>query len=497
MIAIGVIAVLIINFTKTTNSIDVEKFSVYLEFSSVFVNETENTILIGVYRSPGEGNISGVAIVIEYNSGLSDTFRIPIELNELESKNVNVTYDSSKGNLTKLSLAPIIDKDGVKIIGFITDEFDFGKGASGTGGGNDDDGELLACNNGADDDGDGRIDFISSLNDYGCDDEFDNDEKGNWEFTRPKRLIHFQLVGGSAKLPDRGNINPNVWNDTDGWNVVLKNHIEPVRVELGDDAFDLVMWQIGGGWSKYAVWLPGNGTSESTSYSGFLFEALPIGESNISSSITDYSVLRDYVNAHGMKMMTYIGMPRCQPNHNDSNTFIPVFEHCYPENFEYYQGELMDGSFIGIGYDYSGGHTSEDSDALQTNYAIMKDLGVEPYTEAVPDRNHPWMLGFSVWADENRWNFTEGDIYNRYYKEREINDAGGITIHGVRQPPNGTCWDETYEDAVCINQWRWDNSVRLLRQNKYISINLKNLLDADYDVSCLAELARNNNTNYC
>ncbi len=341
---------------------------------------------------------------------------------------------------------------------------------------------LSSCSDGLDNDEDG----LTDEGDYGCISSDDSDEKGIWKFTKPKRLLHFQLVGGSADLSDRGNINPNVWSDSIGWNAAINNFIEPVRAEIGDDAFDIAMWQIGGGWPKYAVWLPGDG-EESSSYSGFLFEALTIAERDISPSITDYTVLRNYVNTHDMNMIAYIGMPRCQTNNEDEGRYIPVPEHCYPDNFDYYQGELMDGSFIGVGYDYSAGHMSNDSKAYPVNLAIMRDLGVEPYIEAVPPRDHPWNLGYSVWADENRWNFTENDPQNRFYKESEINAAGGITIHGVRNPPEGVC---EVDDEICENQWRWDKSVELLKQGKYVNVNLNWLREYGYNLSCLAELSK-------
>lgn len=345
---------------------------------------------------------------------------------------------------------------------------------------------FLACNDGIDNDRDGLVDFGG---DYGCGSSTDNDEKGDWTFRKPKRLSMFQLVGGSSTNDSQGRINNNVWNHQQGWNSVVVNWIDPVRQVVGDDAFDAVFFQIGGGWSQYRVWLPGDGIGD-YSYSSFLFEALPIAESNISPSTTDYSPLISYAQAHGIQLLGYLGMPRCEEKANDT-LYVPVPEQCYPENFDYYQGELMDGSFIAVGYDWSGGHMAENSTAISVNFAIMRDLGVEPYIEAVPPRRQNWSLGYSVMSDELRWQFTESDPQNRFFKESELNAAGGTTMHLVRSPPDGMC---TVGDDACFNAWRWNTSVSLLQQNKHVIVNLKYLLDGGYNVSCLVKLSQDNNT---
>ncbi|MEK6858348.1 MAG: hypothetical protein AABX53_00345 [Nanoarchaeota archaeon] len=344
----------------------------------------------------------------------------------------------------------------------------------------------LACNDDVDNDGDGLVDFGG---DYGCDSSTDVDEKGDWTFRKPKRLSLFQLVGGSSSNVSQGTISNAVWNHQQGWNSVITNWIDPVRTVVGNDAFDVVFFQIGGGWSQYRVWLPGDGIGD-YSYSSFLFEALTIAESNISPSTTDYTPLTSYSQAHGIQLLGYLGMPRCEEKATDK-LYVPVPEQCYPENFDYYQGELMDGSFIAVGYDWSGGHMAENSTAISVNFAIMRDLGVEPYLEAVPPRRQNWSLGYSVISDEIRWQFTESDPQDRFFKESELNAAGGTTMHLVRSPPEGTC--ATGDDA-CFNAWRWNTSVSLLQQNKHVIVNLKYLLDAGYNVSCLVKLSQDTAT---
>ncbi len=109
------------------SEIDITQFSLSLSIpgKNVLVNPTLESVSLVVKRNAGTGEIKGVNIILTDSSGQSSVFRRDIVINELESKRIDVSYfGSGLGEINKVSVAPILDRNGEEAVGSVAAEFD-------------------------------------------------------------------------------------------------------------------------------------------------------------------------------------------------------------------------------------------------------------------------------------------------------------------------------------------------------------------------------------
>ena len=344
-----------------------------------------------------------------------------------------------------------------------------------------------ACSDGVDNDGDGFVDFGDwKLGfDPGCDSSSDEDERGDWadsSYTKPvpKGLINFRNVGFSladcdtSGTIDNGCIGGNVWDESEGWQKHIDNDLEVLFNDYGfvQGDFDDWLHNPGGIWGEMDYATEGDSSK-------MWFEQMELGRNNL-PGLTDFSVLKNYASGKNMDLYGYIGFPRC----DDGFLYTPVLEHCQAGELKRWYEEFVDYGFVGVVHDWAQ-NLPQDSKALEVNFPFLRDLGIEPLIEAVPEKGEDYLLGYDVVAQERRWIFTEARL-DDFYSEDEINSAGGRTFHIVNHLPEGV--------SDPIQKWRWETSVDLLKQGKVVVVNLRQLAEAGHDISCLVELSKDKNS---
>ena len=120
----------------TSSKVDSGLFTSNLEIKteSVYYNTTHGNISFVVERKAGYGNLAGVNVILDGESGDSCTIKVNGTIKELESKRIGpINYASCNiGNLTRVSVAPIIlSKDSKELQGEVTDKYVIGRSSSG------------------------------------------------------------------------------------------------------------------------------------------------------------------------------------------------------------------------------------------------------------------------------------------------------------------------------------------------------------------------------
>ena len=82
------------------------------------LNETKKELGINIKRNPGNGNISSFIVTLEDSRGNRANFRQNIQINELESRQVNINY--SNGGLidiASIAITPVFSVGGKEVVG--------------------------------------------------------------------------------------------------------------------------------------------------------------------------------------------------------------------------------------------------------------------------------------------------------------------------------------------------------------------------------------------
>ncbi len=109
------------------SEIDITQFSLNLEVvgKNVYINAPQEKVSLVVKRNAGAGEIKGVNVILTDDSGQSSVFKQNILIGELESKKIDIDYSGSGlGDIVKIGIAPIIDRNGEETVGGIVSEFD-------------------------------------------------------------------------------------------------------------------------------------------------------------------------------------------------------------------------------------------------------------------------------------------------------------------------------------------------------------------------------------
>jgi len=117
------------------SEIDITQFSLNLEIAggNVYVDAPQEKVSLVVKRNAGAGKISGVNVILEDDTGQSSVFREDGSIEELGSKKIDIDYSGSGlGKIVKVSIAPILDRDGEEAVGSVSAEFDVPAGRIGS-----------------------------------------------------------------------------------------------------------------------------------------------------------------------------------------------------------------------------------------------------------------------------------------------------------------------------------------------------------------------------
>lgn len=405
-------------------------------------------------------------------------------------KSYSITLDDESNEYTSYECSDGIDNDPENNDGIDAEDPDcvngFGTEISGI--------PIPECSDGIDNDGDGFFDFPEDL---GCDDFNDNTEK--FEDFGHKRLLHYQTVGLSSDSDIlQGKVSSFQVSSTEGWQAHVDNVLKPVYAYLENDgiskdAFDWYGNRLGGEWGEhptYGVYDGPKGGIELTPghFTNNWFESLWIAKQQDAYPIlTNLQPLKDFADAHGMKLYGHIGTPRCDAGELSENGDVFIYENqsdqCDPNKFSKWYGEFFEYGFSGITHDASISVPAQ-SPFFSKNLPYLEANGFETFIEGVPRRKSQHMLGYSVSASEKDWNFTSSQPNS--FTEQEILDAGGRTIHWVIGEPSFIVFPN--EDA----RWEWifETSKELLSEGKTVAVPLNGLVNRGYNITELVVLSK-------
>jgi hypothetical protein len=289
----------------------------------------------------------------------------------------------------------------------------------------------------------------------------------------PRRLLHFQTVGYSDGRAV-GKVAKNVCTRVKGWQIHVNYALEPLVREMGRGSFDWWGSNPGGVWDDTHV------RYSETVVSKMRFNQLELARKRF-PKLVDYRPLADFAKRNHIDLYAYIGAPLCDSN-NPKYDYEVQSDHCEAAKFMTWYGEFVRFKFKGVAHDATSSLPA-DSGALTTNFPLLEQRGMMPFIEAVPARKYPHLLGLNVVATERRWLFTEKNP-KLFFSEKEINAAGGRTIHLVVTPP------KKLVDKVDKNQWRFDTCLALLRDGKTVATPLDQLQRKGIPIKKLADAAR-------
>ena len=300
--------------------------------------------------------------------------------------------------------------------------------------------------------------------------------------TGVKRLLFWQPIGGSFHTAEN-HVHPQIYNDEDGWNADVNYRIGPVVQEVGSDAFDMYMWNVGGYWYDHDQTWPSGGTQS------MVFEQIEKARQQ-RPGLVDYAPLSEFAQANGIDLYGYIGVPRCwDPTGNANGGFEPQPSHGDSTNVDRFYGELFEHGFKGIGQDASA-NLPEDSPWLSDMAPELERRGMEIFIESIPRRHSPWLLGRSVVAEQRIWERMAGADPDTYFTEEEIVAAGGRAIHILTWPLGMAPEDDGYDPDFDYSNWRYNTAMELLQQGKTVGVGLRGLQIRDYDIQALVDASR-------
>ncbi len=127
IVAISIISVMLSPLLKApSNSVVVQSLSVYLEIADGSLEITDDTISLNVKRNPGGGEIKGIKIILEDESGALQSLDYNMGIAELETKNIFIPYDNSLiGDIKRVAIAPVFLVNGEEKLGEVADTIDY------------------------------------------------------------------------------------------------------------------------------------------------------------------------------------------------------------------------------------------------------------------------------------------------------------------------------------------------------------------------------------
>jgi hypothetical protein len=286
----------------------------------------------------------------------------------------------------------------------------------------------------------------------------------------PKRLLHFQSVGFSSPSTP-GLISPALCTPAKGWNAHLDTSLRALVEQLGPGTFDWWGHRIGGVWDDEMQY------TEEISAQTF-FEQIDQARTQF-PQLVNYAPLASFAAANDMDLYAYIGFPRC-----DSGApfiFTPVPEHGDPDSMSRWYAELIQFGFKGVGHDWSY-QLPADSSAVAVNLPYLESHGIEVFIEAMPRRNAPHFLGYSVVTSEPRFAFTQSQS-EMFFSANEIRNAGGRVIIIMAHPPEGFSGDAW--------QWRFSRAMARLQEGWTVAVDLHRLAANGHPIEQLVEAAQN------
>lgn len=115
--AIAIIGTLILNFIRSnTEVLELGLNTINLEVSNNVISEGDGKAIITVKRNAGSGNLSAVMFIFDKIEGDTYSQTVPVSLQELEYKPINVTIPNNT-YITKVSVLPVIILKGKEHIG--------------------------------------------------------------------------------------------------------------------------------------------------------------------------------------------------------------------------------------------------------------------------------------------------------------------------------------------------------------------------------------------
>ncbi len=302
------------------------------------------------------------------------------------------------------------------------------------------------------------------------------------------RLWWFQTVGHSGpNNPELGRVSSRICTPEDGW-WAYEPRVAALRDALGEDAN--VGWF---GHNPFGTWFCCRQLMTETSFSSMLFEQWALAREHF-PQLADAAALCALLDRYGfVDRLAYIGAPRSEEV--DDEPYAPEPTHNDVAAFSEYYGFLDQCTFRIVVHDaLTAVAESGESPSLLVNEPWLIERGVIPGTEAIPARDQDWRLteGVIMSCAERRLHFTEsktepfvrgnGKPHPGFFSIDELVDAGMPIIVDVTHP-----WDGLDLDGDELQQWRWDQAMRLAADPRIdmIAVPLHQLDAAGFDVRAL------------
>jgi len=287
-----------------------------------------------------------------------------------------------------------------------------------------------------------------------------------------KRLLHFQPVAFStASKTAPGRVSPRVCSPLRGWNAHIENSLRPLVGRLGPGTFDWWGHRTGGSWTVSGIALDTRTTTETE------FEALDLARRRF-PQLVNFAPLVEFARANGIELYGYVGFPRC--DEGPQFQFAAEPGHCDGTQMDRWYGEFVRSGFKGVGHDWSQSLPPE-SDALTVNFPYLRNHGIEPFIEAIPQRKDSHLLGWSVVVTETRLLYTERNP-EKFFTVDEIRQAGGRVVIIFAHPP------QNFEGNVW--RWRFDRALARLKEGETVVVNLTGLAETGHPIEQLVEFSR-------
>jgi hypothetical protein len=287
-----------------------------------------------------------------------------------------------------------------------------------------------------------------------------------------KRLMHFQSVAFStASKTAPGRVSPHVCSPSAGWSAHVDNALGPLVRRLGPGTFDWWGHRTGGSWTVSGIALDTRTTTETE------FEALDLARQRF-PQLVNFAPLVEFARANGIELYGYVGFPRCDKGPRFQFAAVPG--HSDRTQMDRWYGEFVRSGFKGIGHDWSQ-YLPPESGVLTVNFPYLRNHGIEPFIEAMPERKDSHLLGWSVVLTETRLRHTERKP-DKFFTVDEIRQAGGRVVIIFAHPP------QNFEGDVW--RWRFDRAVARLKEGETVAVNLKGLAEHGLPIEQLVEFSR-------
>jgi hypothetical protein len=287
-----------------------------------------------------------------------------------------------------------------------------------------------------------------------------------------KRLLHFQPVAFStASKTAPGRVAPRVCSPVNGWSAHIDNALRPLVRRLGPGTFDWWGHRTGGSWTVSGIALDTRTTTSTE------FEALDLARQRY-PQLVNFAPLVEFARANRIELYGYVGFPRC--DEGSQFRFAAEPGHCDSAQMDRWYGEFVRSGFKGVGHDWSQ-YLPPESGALRVNFPYLRNHGIEPFIEAIPQRKDSHLLGWSVVVTETRLLYTERNP-EKFFTVDEIRQAGGRVVIILAHPPQG------FEGNVW--RWRFDRALARLKEGETVAVNLTGLAENGHPIEQLVEFSR-------